>query len=437
MASDHSTTDIADPDAQPAPESQKEFDGKGGNPASHGKAPDGGLAAWLMVLGGFCVMFSSFGWINSIGTFQAFYQRDLLREYSPSAIAWIPSLQIFFMYAMSPVVGRLQDQYGPRYLVIVGSFLHVFGLMMTSISTKYYQILLSQGVCSAIGVSVIFQPAVSSLPSWFDKKRGAAYGLMSIGSSIGGIIFPIMMNRLIDEVGFGWAMRIAAFMILFLLAISCLTIRSRVPPSPRPLSRDALAQPFRDVKMILLTVGFVLLTFGVFIPIDYLVVEAITEGMKPDLAQYLIAMLNAGSIFGRGSAGFLADRFGTYNIFTLVCYLAGILILALWIPATSNAAIVVFAILFGFSSGAYVALSAALVAAISPFPQIGYRIGLIFLSSSVSGLTTNPIAGAILDHDNGSYVGMKVFAGVLLIAGTTLVFGARLYQTGPKLLAKF
>lgn len=57
-----------------------------------------------------------------------------------------------------PIVGRLYDRYGPRYLIFVGSFLHVFGLMMTSISTEYYQIMLSQSVCSAIGVSLIFQP---------------------------------------------------------------------------------------------------------------------------------------------------------------------------------------------------------------------------------------------------------------------------------------
>ena len=143
------------------------------------------------------------------------------------------------------------------------------------------------------------------------------------------------------------------------------------------------------------------------------------------------------SVFGRLGAGLFADHFGTYNIFVLVCYLAGILILALWIPAAGNAPIIVFAIVFGFSSGAYVALAAALVVKISPFQQIGYRIGLIFLFASVSGLTTNPIAGAILLHDGGSYTGMKVFAGVLLLTGTTLVLGARLHQTGWKLIAKF
>jgi hypothetical protein len=51
--------------------------------------------------------------------------------------------------------------------------------------------------------------------------------------------------------------------------------------------------PFFEVKMVLVTLGFMLLTFGVFIPINYLAIEAIYEGMSPDLAQYLVAILNA------------------------------------------------------------------------------------------------------------------------------------------------
>lgn len=133
----------------------------------------------------------------------------------------------------------------------------------------------------------------------------------------------------------------------------------------------------------------------------------------------------------------VADRIGTYNVFAVVCYLAGIFIIAIWIPATSTAGTIVFAVLFGCCSGAYVSLAAALVVKISPLPQIGYRVGLIFLFASIGGLTTNPIAGGILSHDNGSYLGMKVFAGVLLLAGTTCVFGTRLLHTGLKLVALF
>ncbi|KAJ5553360.1 monocarboxylate transporter [Penicillium frequentans] len=403
----------------------------------HGAAPDGGAKAWLVVLGAWCALFCTFGWINSVGTFQSYYETSLLHQYSSSTIAWIPSLQIFFMFAMGPIVGQLYDRFGPRYIILGGSFLHVFGLMMASISTEYYQLLLSQGVCSAMGVCAIFQPSMNAIPSWFDKKRGAAYGIVATGSSLGGVIFPIMVSRLIDEIGYGWAMRVAAFLILVLLVITILTVQSRVPPRPRAMSREALLRPFKEVKMVLVILGFVFLTFGIFIPIDYLVVQAMSAGMSSYLAQYLVSMLNAASLFGRMSAGIFSDKIGHYNILVSACFLAGILVLALWIPATSNAAIIVFACTFGFASGAYVSLAAALVVKISPFPEIGYRTGLLFLCSSFSGLTTNPIAGAILQHDEGSYTGMKIFSGVFLMVGSVAVLAARLSHTGLEWKAKF
>ena len=66
---------------------------------------------------------------------------------------------VFFMLFCGPFVGKIFDDYGHRYLLVVGTFLHVFGLMMTSISKEYYQFLLSQAVCSAIGASMVFYPA--------------------------------------------------------------------------------------------------------------------------------------------------------------------------------------------------------------------------------------------------------------------------------------
>jgi hypothetical protein len=40
---------------------------------------------------------------------------------------------------------QVYDNYGPKVLVYTGVFLHLFGMMMCSISTEYYQFILSQG----------------------------------------------------------------------------------------------------------------------------------------------------------------------------------------------------------------------------------------------------------------------------------------------------
>jgi MFS family permease len=177
------------------------------NPYHPSQFPDGGKSAYLCLLGGFCCLFCSFGWLNCLGVFQNYYQMNQLRDYSPSTIAWIPSIQIFVMFFPGPIVGWVFDNHGPKHILIFGTFFHVFGLMMTSLCTEYYQFVLAQAVCSPLGLNCIFQAGTSTIPQWFFKKRGLAFGIMAAGSGLGGIIFPIMATHLIPEVGFGWTLR--------------------------------------------------------------------------------------------------------------------------------------------------------------------------------------------------------------------------------------
>lgn len=104
-----------------------------------------------------------------------------------------------------------------------------------------------------------------------------------------------MVSRLIKVVGYAWSMRISAFLILFLLVIVNLTVKTRLPPSPKThrMSKKTLLQPLKEIPMILVVLGFFFLTFGVFVPINYLVVQATKVGMSSNLAQYLAPILNA------------------------------------------------------------------------------------------------------------------------------------------------
>lgn len=123
---------------------------------------------------------------------------------------------------------------------------------MADVQRSYYQILLSQAVCSAIGASCVFYPAFSSVSTWFFAKRGQALGLVAAGSSLGGVIFPIMVTHLVTEVGFGWTMRICAFLILALLSFAILTVRSRIPPTRRKFEFSAFLRPLKEPKFVLL-----------------------------------------------------------------------------------------------------------------------------------------------------------------------------------------
>ncbi|KAK8851122.1 major facilitator superfamily domain-containing protein [Apiospora arundinis] len=397
--------------------------------------PDGGTAAWLVLLGAWCCSFSSPGWINSVGSFQQYYEVGPLKDYPSSTIAWIPSLQIFFLFFLGPVVGILYDNYGPRPLIIGGTLLHVFGLMMASLATEYYHFILAQGVCSAIGVACLYQPALACLTTWFAKKRGAVMGIMVTGSSVGGVVFPIMIGRMIKSVGYPWTMRTAAFIILALQIVAVVTVRPRAKPAPKKMAAGRYAAPFTELPFVMLLLGVAVLTYGIFIPITYLAAQAFQEAhTSEDMAQYLVAIFNGASVFGRLASGYGADIIGRWNMFVLACTVSGISEFAVWIPATKPSVAIGFAIMFGFASGAFVGLAGALPIAVSPLPEIGYRMGVFFVAIAIPALTLGPIGGAILQR---SWLDVKIFGGVMCIAGSGIVLVARLMYTDKKFFKAF
>ncbi|KFZ23729.1 hypothetical protein V502_01794 [Pseudogymnoascus sp. VKM F-4520 (FW-2644)] len=386
-------------------ESGQSLAGAGTRPTSIDIRPDGGLEAWMVVAGAWGSSFCSWGWINSVGVFQEYYEKNILKEYSPGTVSWILCLEAFFVLALTPLIGKLFDRYGPRWLLLVGTFLHVF--------------------------------ALNCVVGYFDKRRSTAFGIVATGSSTGGVIFPIMISRLIDNIGFPWAMRATALLILVVLATTNLTVKSRIPLNPSPFSAKEYFIPFKRIAFSLTSFGNILFAFGSFVPMTYLVVQAVSMGMDKRLAQYLVAIVNGSSMAGRIGAGLLADIYGPFNTWISVTYAVGILVLSLWIPATNDASIIAFASLFGICFGAYAAIQPALVAHITPIADIGICTGLYFAVSSFSQLVSGPIAGHTLETSGGSYLEMKIMSGFLCLAGATFALGAKLHATGYKPMAKF
>ncbi|OAL35773.1 hypothetical protein AYO20_04923 [Fonsecaea nubica] len=390
------------------------------NPMDPSQFPDGGLKAWTVVFGAACGIFVSFGWINCIGVFQEYYETHQLKQYSSQEIAWIPSLEAFMMFVGGLWVGRVYDNYGPRILLVLGTFLHVFGLMMASISHKYYQFLLSQGVCSALGASMIFYPSMSCVVTWFFRRRSLALGLGATGSSIGGVIFPVMVQKLIPEVGFGWTMRICAFLVLGLMILGNLTLVSRIPPMAKPVRPMDFVKPFQEGNFALLAFGSFLSFLGLFLPFTFIILSARAQGVPDSLAKYLVAILNAASTFGRTIPPFFADRLGRFTVFLSVTLLSSLITLCLWVTSSGTAATVVFCLIFGFSSGAAASILPSCVAQISHISQIGVRTGCLFSVVAVAVLVGSPIGGQLITNDG--YRSMQGFSGAMLAAGS-VVYG--------------
>ncbi|OAG40151.1 hypothetical protein AYO21_05629 [Fonsecaea monophora] len=398
--------------------------------------PDGGWQAWKVVLGAFVAFMCSFGWLQCIGIFQDYYQNDILRGMSPSTIAWIPSVQSFVMYMMGIVTGPVYDNYGARWPMLAGSFLTVLGMMLTSISTKYYQIFLSQSICWGAGLALVFFPTASVLGSWFKRRYSLVMAVAVCGSSVGGVIFPIMMDRIVQPLGFPWAVRIAGFLNLVLLVIVNMMVKSRILPRPQPLRIVDFFKPFAKLRFCLTVFGACLVYFSIFLPYNYVIVQAKEAGMSAGFVQYLVPIMNAASIPGRVIPGYYAIHYGGYNVFILISTIAGVLCLAMWLPARSDVTIAAFAGLYGAFGGGIFTMVSSLVIYDCPVRDMGTRFGTFFLSTSFLILAGNPVGGAIVSLEHGGYTGLKIFTGVTMLAGVFSIVVARLMITGFKIMVK-
>jgi MCP family monocarboxylic acid transporter-like MFS transporter 10 len=119
----------------------------------------------------------------------------------------------------SLVAGRLFDIGYFRLPIAVFSVIMVLATFLIAECTKYWHFLLCQGLAVGLSCGIIFGPTISIVSHWFKRKRSTALGIVACGSSLGGTIFPIAFNNLVQEVGFKWTMRIIGFMLLALLAI--------------------------------------------------------------------------------------------------------------------------------------------------------------------------------------------------------------------------
>ena len=124
-------------------------------------------------------------------------------------------------------------------------------------------------------------------------------------------------------------------------------------------------------------------------------------------------------------------------MFIIACTLSGISVFAIWIPAKDSSIAIGFAIMFGFASGAFIGLMGALPISVSPLPEVGYRLGLVLLAISVPALTLAPIGGAILQNSANGWLDVKIFGGVMCLAGSAIILASRLLYTEKKLLKVF
>lgn len=192
--------------------------------------PDGGLKAWSVVAGAWCVSFCTWGLTNGYGVYQSEYSIHQLKDKTPSDISWIGSFQLCMILACALISGKAFDAGYLKPLIIVATLIYAAGIFGLSFAQTYAEIFLAQGVAQGLAAGMLFLPAASCISHFFSRRRATALGVFATGSSIGGVVYPILLNKTFNSgVGFAWGVRISGFLTIFLLCIACLTLDTRLP----------------------------------------------------------------------------------------------------------------------------------------------------------------------------------------------------------------
>lgn len=394
------------------------------------------------------------GVVNMYGAYQTFYQNDFLSHQSASNISWIGSIQAFLLFLGGAVTGPFFDMGYLRTLLLLGTFLSVFGMMMTSICNDYWQVLLAQGVMVGIGYGCLFLPSVAIISQYFTTKKAFAFGIVSTGSSVGeiplilpktisdltlwttgGVIYPVVFRQLQPRIGFGWTTRVVGFIMLITLLVPLLGLRLIRPSSTK--RRDFFdLTAFKSKPYLTFCAATFFGFMGIYVTFFYIQLYAEEKtAMDHDITPYLLCIINATSTLGRLLPNFLADKVGPLNIQIPFAFAVSILCFG-WIGVTSSAGLFVFCALYGFFCGSFVSLPGITIMSLSPdLNTIGIQLGMSTAISGCGLLIGEPIAGAIL-RSQGEWIGLQVWCGILIAISGILSLTTKILKVGPRFKAK-
>lgn len=241
--------------------------------------------AWLVLFGGVCAAVCAFGLAGSVGAFQTYYQEHLLSGYTSSTISWIGSCQAAVCFSTCVFTGPLFDRYGCTKLLASGTLLLVLAFCLLSLCSQFYQIFLCHATLMAAGMNLVFLSPMAAVGQWFFLKRGLAFGILMMGSSVGAIIWPVIVANLPQKIGFAWTMRLVALLIAILGTTATVLIRTRLPP--RPPGPFFHFSEFKNPAYACVAASFPCFVFGFFSYLTFIGTYGRLNGLG-ELAPYLL-----------------------------------------------------------------------------------------------------------------------------------------------------
>ena len=412
--------------------------------------------AWVILATGFAVLFFSSGSRFAFGLLLKPMSEDL--ELSRSALSLAATCFMIVGAVTMPFVGRLVDSFSVRRVVSIAVVIASVGIGLMGLAQTQWQVILLYGIIFAVGNGgSSVGPIGVMISRWFERGRGTATSAAMSGNALGQLVIITALATTLTVVGWRYAYMSLGIVNLLIVVPLVIAFARSAPKTPSPLmgeGRDGGESPihgesndspargepvepppppetaalpaktiFTSRQLWLLLVVYAVCGFQDFFVATHVVAFAQDKGLTAAFSGTLYAFMGLLGLFGVMSAGILADRFGSVHP-TVLCFLARIVCFGLIIVSQSTAAIVVFALLYGFTFLITAPLTVTFAGSMFGAPRLGMMSGIINMVHHIAGGLGALLGGIVFDA-RGSYDAAFILMLALSVIAAALTFAIR------------
>ncbi len=379
---------------------------------------------YVIVVVAFMLQAVGWGVFNSMGVFFKPFMDEF--GWSRALISSAFSLAMLVCGMSSILQGRLSDRLGPRVVMAVGGVFLGIGYLLMSQVSHFWHVYLYCTVIIGFGISGTDVVMLSTTSRWFLRFRGLVTGIAKVGTGVGMLVMPILLNWLI--VRYGWRITFFSLGILSLLTYVCLAQflvrdpgkmglcpdnekRVSHAPDPDPEKGINTGQAVRTMSFWKICVAYILALFCLATILLHVVPHVIDMGFSSTSGAQILSTVGAVSILGRLVMGGMADRIGTKSVLVIcfMCLTMGLF----WLQISDRFwMMVVFAFLHGFAHGGLFAIVAPITAEYFGTRSHGELFGIVTFVSTFGAAAGPVLAGFVFDATGSYQMIFRILTGV-------------------------
>ncbi|BAB06413.1 MFS transporter [Halalkalibacterium halodurans] len=393
---------------------------------------------WIIVAVTFLTFLAVQGVRLSFGAFVQPWETEFSMD--RGSISLISTLS-FIVYGISqPLIGKLVDRLGARFILSCSTLLVGVSFVLTTMATQPWHLFILYGVVVSIGVGGASNVAATVvITNWFNKKRGLAFGIIEAGFGAGQMILvpgSLMLIQWLDwkatVVILGFFLAVIVFPIVLLLLRNHPSEKQVEPIGGVREEEETNTSPnsatfsnwsvFRMRPFWFLVLPFAICGFTTTGLMDtHLIPLSHDHGFSTSVTSAAVSLLAGFNIVGILLSGVIADRWSSRK-FLFLLYVARALSLVILVHSHDPLLLLGFAILFGLVDFATVAPTQLLATQYFKRYSIGLMIGWLFLSHQVGSALGAYVPGLLYEQTGSYTVSLYVSIVILIVAAICNLF---------------